>query len=177
MSVTIKVDRSRFEEAMKRLEAVLRDKAGMLGAIAARLEEITRRAFAQERSPEGQPWKPLSVPYARLRTGGGILNRSGRLQRSVRSGVRGDTAFVEATAPHAAAHQFGHVFPGRTIRAKGDKPLRFSFFDGSLNAVFARHAKVGPRRLPARPFLPSAETVEREAVAMIEKRIEKAIRG
>ena len=175
MSLTIKVDASRLQQTLSRLEAALRDRRGMLEAIAAWLRRTIDRSFAEQRSPEGKPWAPLSFPYARLKGRGRILERSGRLRRSVRVGIEGDTVFARSDVPYAAAHQFGYTFPARRLEAEPGKTLRF--FDAGLNTVFARHVQIPRRRLPSRPFLPSPETVEREATRIVEKRIISAVKG
>ena len=175
MSVTIKVDASRLQQTLSRLEAVLGDRRGMLEAIAAWLRRTIESSFAEQRSPEGKTWAPLSLPYARLKGGGRILERGGRLRRSLRVGIEGDTVFARSDVPYAAAHQFGHTFPARRVEAQPGKTLRF--FDARLNTVFARHVQIPRRRLPPRPFLPSPQTVQREAARIIEERIIRAVKG
>ena len=177
MSVTIRVDAGQLGRRFARLPGRLGESGPrrMLEAVAAWMESVARRSFDLEQSPEGRPWAPLSVSYRRRKGGGRILQRTGALRRAVRAGVEGNVAFVSVDVPYAAAHQFGHRFPAATVRPKRAKALRF--FAAGLNAVFARHVRVGERRLPARPFLPSPATVERESARIIAEQIAAALRG
>lgn len=107
-------------------------------AIAERLFFLTRSSFEREASPEGAAWQPLSLGYAlrksQLFKSQGILRRSGTLFRTIFRGVEDRFAFVStAPLPYAAIHQFGG------LAGRGRKS-----------------------RIPARPYLPTPETAERE---------------
>lgn len=142
-------------EAVKRqlglLGAVLRDRRGLLETIADWLRFISRQSFQRQGSPEGAPWAPLSLRYAFFKArrfrGQGILRRRGVLLRSLFSGVEGNRAFVSTTPlPYAAIHQFGGQ-AGRGRKA----------------------------RIPARPYLPSAALVEREATEIVKEHLLRAL--
>ena len=190
-AVRIKIDIKKVQQMLGRVQSALRDRRGLLTAIAEWMRLTVRRSFEQQRSPEGRPWRSLSQPYGRIKQGitGGSRGRgksargfggkkklqfTGVLFRSVRGGVTENVAFIGSNVLYAGVHQFGHTFPAMTITAKSSGPLRF--FDASLNAIYARRVQIGPRRVPARPFLPSLVTVEREAIKIVDEHLEDATR-
>lgn len=148
--VRIKIDVTQVKAMLGRTQAVLRDRRGLLNAIAEWMRLATRRAFEGERSPEGRRWKPLSPKYAEFKQRAvgrrPMLRFSGALFSSRRHGVTRNTAFLELNRIYAAVHQYGHQFKGR-------------------------------RRIPARPYLPSIRTVEREGAKIVEEHLEDAIKG
>ncbi len=189
-----------FTEALRELKLLggaLRDRAGILKAIAEWLRFVTRQSFEQQRSPEGIPWRTLRPQYGAgklaatgkramrvlARAGGEVfqfiggkkkLFRSGEMFRGITSGVQGSTAFVEVPAIYAAAHQFGHTYPAMTIRAKNAKALAIPT---ALGVILRKSAKIPARTLPARPFVPGQMMAEREGKRIIELHILEGLRG
>ena len=118
------------------------DKKKVNAALAESARESTLERFKQSKGPDGKRWK-TSIRAAR--TGGKTLIDSAQLRNSIRS-YSDDTGFAVGTnVKHAATHQFGE--PGRTIRAKKKKALRFQV-DGHW--VTKKKVRV---KIPARPFL------------------------
>lgn len=118
------------------------DKKKVNAALAESARESTLERFRQSKGPDGKRWK-TSIRAAR--TGGKTLIDSAQLRSSIRS-YSDDTGFAVGTnVKHAATHQFGE--PGRTIRAKKKKALRFQV-DGHW--VTKKKVRV---KIPARPFL------------------------
>ena len=102
-----------------------------------------KEGFRNQRAPDGTPWAPLKYP--RPRGGSTVLVDTGRLRNSGEARVSGETLALSATAPGAAAHQFGAV-----VRPKAAKALAIP--------VTREAARFGsPRRFPGPPlvYLPS----------------------
>ena len=105
---------------MIRLRLQLASALSLLATLAARLQhpgELLRPAVstvagAIERNfdEEGRPlpWLPL-VPATLRRKPAGlrILERTGRLRRSIQTRIEGDRLVASTDLPYAAAHQFG----------------------------------------------------------------------
>lgn len=120
----------------------------LLQALAARLSApgellvpavpLVASAIERNFDEEGRPvrWPPLTPATLRRKPAGlKILQRTGRLRRSIQTHLEGNVVIASTDLPYAAAHQFG------LSRAK---PREF------------------PRRLPARPFLVLTETDKQE---------------
>jgi phage virion morphogenesis protein len=126
----------------------LREKDG--GLVPAALKNIgqqlvksTRRRFDQQKSPSGQPWKPLNPEYARGKRGTKILQEQGMrggLLGSITYEVGPDSVTIGTNKVYAAAHQFGATILPRTADVL--------VFRMGGKVVFARKVTI-----PARPFL------------------------
>ncbi len=102
---------------------------------------LVARAIERNFDEEGRPlrWAPLAPDYARRkarRFGPGlrILQRSGRLRRSIVTRLEAGAIVASTNLPYAAAHQFG----------------------------VSRATPRGSRFLPARPFLVLTESDKQE---------------
>jgi phage gpG-like protein len=108
----------------------LRDVAPVLRDEARALDEMVRRAFAEDSAPDGTRWAPRETttarngkrarPRSRREGRAQLLERTGRLRASTSVRIDGTTIVIESSAPYAG---FLHV---------------------------------GTRYMPARPFLPLA---------------------
>lgn len=149
MAVQIKVDISDVERQF----GILREQMipALTEGIAEGLFLMSRESFEQQRSPEGVAWAPLSPQYALLKAklfpGKPILQRQGWLLRSLFRQAKGNVVTVGSHLPYAAIHQYG----GAAGRG-------------------------GKAQIPARPFLPSVETAEKEAVRLAEEILEDLLR-
>ena len=96
------------------------DKQGINAALAEGARESTLERFKQSKGPDGRRWK-TSIRAAQ--EGGKTLIQSAQLRNSIHA--KSDTSgFALGTnVKYAATHQFGE--PGRTIRARKKKALRF----------------------------------------------------
>lgn len=160
-----------FADLRRAIEQAAR--AGRGSAVADSLEamkkaslRLAQRSFEAGRSPRGTPWKPGQDGAS------GRLQRSGRLRSALRIEARPNgfalTARARATggAYYGGTHQYG-----RTIRAKGKKPMRWRSPDGRWHSAM----KV---RIPARPVMPRAgelppawaSELERAVVAVLEEK-------
>jgi phage gpG-like protein len=175
----------------------------LVPAILGWLQETIMHAFAQQASPEGVAWKPLSPGYAAVkgaktgrllarRVGKGgrpgaavslnrknILYLSGDLFRGFATtqapGIAIDANSVTAfsTLPYAAAHQYGSVNHIPEMRPK--KKNGVLAWPGPGGTIFARRVKAHNVIIPARPYLPSPEFAEREAARVVEETLQSAI--
>lgn len=125
---------------------------------------LAERGFDAGRSPRGASWKA-----GRSGTSG-RLKRSGNLRNSLRIESRPNGFALTARAAATSGSYYGgtHQY-GRTIRAKGKKPMRWRSPDGRWHSAM----KV---RIPARPIAPRsgdlppawAAEFERAVVAVLE---------
>lgn len=134
------------------------DKRSLNAALAETVRESTLERFRQSRDPSGQKWK-TSIRAAA--TGGRTLIASSQLRLSIKS-YSDETGFAVGTnVKHGATHQLGE--PGRTIRAKTKKGLRFQV---GGQWVTKKQVKV---KIPARPFLGLSEGDMQEIKATVEE--------
>lgn len=118
------------------------DKKNLNAALAEGVRESTLERFKQSKDPTGRRWK-TSIRAAT--EGGKTLVQSAQLRNSIKSKSDAKGFAVGTNVKHAATHQFGE--PGRTIRARRKKALRFQV---GGKWVSKKQVKVS---IPARPFL------------------------
>ena len=190
MGSRITYNGKQIDRLLKKLGGVIEDRQGLLLAVGNWLLKITRDTFGRQRDPAGIPWKALSQPYGQLKarglgkTGPGKfkkraqqkkkLQRTGALLRDVsKVEVTGKGVSVGSDLPYAAAHNFGATLHIPEIVAKPGQVFRF--FDGNLNAVFAKKIKAHTVVIPQRRFLPTPAEAEREAREIVEEHIQDQI--
>lgn len=134
------------------------DRRSINAALAEGVRESTLERFRQGRGPDGQRWK---ASKRAMQEGGRTLIQTAQLRNSIhaRSDASGFT--VGTNVKHAATHQFGE--PGRIIRARKKKALRFQIGD---KWVMAKQVKV---KIPARPFLGLSDEDMQEMKATVEE--------
>lgn len=123
-----------------------------------------RQGFEAERSPDGEAWEPLKPATVRQRKGDAhpILQRKGRLKKTISWKVTPDSVIVGTNLVYAAAHQFGATIN----RAAGAIKLHFRRISRGENKGQVRFAKANDKRakygmaaaahsirIPARPYL------------------------
>lgn len=133
------------------------DRKGLNAALAETARESTLERFRQSREPSGKKWR-TSIRAAA--TGGKTLIASTQLRTSIKSYSNEKGFAVGTNAKHAATHQFGE--PGRTIRAKTSKGLRFQV---GGRWVTKKQVKV---TIPARPYLGLSDGDMQEIKATVE---------
>jgi len=113
-------------------------------ALRARAIELAAQGWDARESPRGAPWRPAKGGLS------GSLSLTGRLRAALRVETRphGFALTDRAQAPGGQLYGGTHQY-GRTIRAKGLKPMRWRTPDGRWHSAW----KV---RVPARPILPRA---------------------
>lgn len=142
-NATIEIDDRRIKAALRRLAASGRDLTPAMRDIAGLLEASARRAFEQERSPDGKPWADLSDLTKRRRAATGhwpgqILQVTGRLIGSLASSYDATSAQAGTNLPQARTHQ-----------------------KGAKQGAYGRTRRGGPipwGDIPARPFLGPSDT-------------------
>ncbi|TYO91431.1 phage virion morphogenesis protein [Oceanicella actignis] len=131
--ITVTVDDEAVLTGLQRLSGRLDDMRPVMAEIGEALREASMEAFADQSSPEGAAWRPLSpVTIARRRgTAHRILQDSGVLRQSITRDVDGPRSVVVGSrVEYAATHQFGarKGAYGRTSRGApipwGDIPAR-----------------------------------------------------
>lgn len=133
------------------------DKKNLNAALGEGVRESTLERFKQSKGPDGKRWK-TSIRAAT--TGGKTLIDSAQLRNSIKVSSDASGFAVGTNVKHAATHQFGE--PGRTIRAKKSKGLRFRV---GGRWVTKKQVKVS---IPARPFLGLSEDDMQEIKATVE---------
>ena len=138
------------------------DKKSINAALAEGVRESTLERFKKSRDPSGKRWK-TSI---RAETEGGkTLIQSAQLRNSIKSKSDATGFAVGTNVKHAATHQFGE--PGRTIRARRKKALRFQV---GGKWVSKKQVRI---RIPARPFLGLSDDDMQEIKATVEDFIGK----
>ena len=127
------------------------DKQGINAALAEGARESTLERFKQSKGPDGRRWK-TSIQSAQLRNS--IHAKSDTSGFALGTNVK-----------YAATHQFGE--PGRTIRARKKKALRFQV---GGKWVTKKQVRI---TIPARPFLGLSEDDMQEMKATVEEFIQK----
>lgn len=118
------------------------DRRSIHAALAEVVRDSTLERFRQGKDPEGRRWK-TSIRAAN--EGGRTLIKSAQLRNSIHARSDASGFAVGTNVKHAATHQFGE--PGRTIRARRKKALRFR-----INGHWVSKKQVRIQ-IPARPFL------------------------
>lgn len=133
------------------------DKKNLNAALAETVRESTLDRFRQSRSPKGKKWE---TSVRATSTGGKTLIDTSQLRNSIKSYYDEKGFAVGTNIKHAATHQFGE--PGRTIRAKNKKALRFQV---GGQWIMRKRVKV---KIPARPFLGLSSEDMEEIKATVE---------
>ena len=134
------------------------DKKNLNAALAEAARESTLERFRQSRDPSGKRWK-TSIRAATV--GGRTLIDTAQLRNSIKSYYDEKGFAVGTNVKHGSTHQFGE--PGRTIRAKTTRGLRFQV---GGQWVTKKQVKV---KIPARPFLGLSKEDMREIKATVEE--------
>lgn len=146
---------------LERFEA---EKPRILREIGMSLLVNIRQGFEAERSPDGEAWEPLKPATVRQRKGDAhpILQRKGRLKKSITIKVNPDSVVVGTSLAYAPVHQFGAAIN----RAAGAVKLHFRRIGRGPDKGQVRFARASDKRakfgmaaaahtirIPARPYL------------------------
>ncbi|WP_316154728.1 phage virion morphogenesis protein [Cupriavidus sp. BIC8F] len=179
--IEIAVDFKNVDEALGRLAGFSRSKRPLMRAIVGIMADAVEENFAQEGRPQ---WLGLAPATRKHRSGGKILQDSGRLAASIVSRADGESAVVGTNIRYAAIHQFGGEITraahsgwvrlrtdarGNLIRqGKEGRAARLAVFakDSHKRARTVRYTSGGSKvKIPARPFLAltqvDADNIER----------------
>ena len=154
-SIRLEGDVRRLMARMKQFSEL--DKRQVTASMAEAMRTSTLDRFRNEKAPNGQRWK-RSIRAST--EGGKTLTNTARMKNSIHSQSDASGFAVGTNAKHAATHQFGE--PGRTIRARRKKVLRFQY-----NGKWVSKKQVCVK-IPARPFLGLSDEDMQEMKATVE---------
>ena len=160
---TLTIDDAEVSGALDGLLAALGDLTPVFKNIGEHVQATTIDRFAEQKSPEGVPWKPLLPIYAATKKGPGILRETGQMAQIVYQ-VAEDMLQVGTNAIYAAVHQFG-----ATIRPKEKKALAFML--GGQQVI------VSKVEIPARPFLGLTADDQLEISGLVEDYLDASSGG
>lgn len=133
------------------------DRRGINAALAEGVRESTLERFRQGKGPDGRRWR-ASIRV--VQGGGQTLVDTAQLRNSIHTRSDASGFAVGTNVKYAATHQFGE--PGRTIRARRKKCLRFQVGGRWISKKKVRVT------IPARPFLGLSEEDMQEMRATVE---------
>lgn len=134
------------------------DRRSINAALAEAVRTSTLERFQQGKGPDGKRWRSS---IRADREGGRTLVQTAQLRNSIHSRSDASGFAVGTNVRHAATHQFGE--PGRTIRARRKKALRFQ-----VNGRWISKKQVRVT-IPARPFLGLSDEDMQELKATVEE--------
>lgn len=158
----IKYDITDFERGLGELISRIEHRQPLMREMAAAMHDAVEENFAQQGRPAWAGWSPR---YAKKRTGGKILQKSGRLAASISEYSDNDSATVGTNVVYARIHQEGGTIniPARSQRAYYKKNA-----DGRIGNRFVKKSESDSSRwntmgeykitMPARPFLHLTES-------------------
>ncbi|MCD7948309.1 MAG: phage virion morphogenesis protein [Oscillospiraceae bacterium] len=139
-SISLEGDAQRMRRKMQRIADL--DKKKLNRLLAEDTRDATLERFKTGKGPDGKTWK---TSIRASSEGGKTLVKTAQLRNSIQSSSDKSGFAVGTNVKHAATHQFGE--PGRTIRAKKAKSLRFQT---GGNWVSKKEVRI---KIPARPYL------------------------
>lgn len=138
------------------------DRRRLMAGLAAAGESAARgRVTAGGPDPDGRPWRPRHPLSTSRRP---LLNREGGLHDSIEADSSESAARWGTNLVYARIHQLGGVVLPRRRKV-------LAFLRGE-NPIFARRAVI-----PARPFLGWGAAERREAAAVVERWLARALPG
>ncbi|WP_410499697.1 phage virion morphogenesis protein [Chitinibacter sp. S2-10] len=158
--IQIEIDTSRLETLFDRLARAAASPAPLMRNIADIMLDAVEENFAQEGRPRWQGLKPPG------RSGGKILQNSGRLAAGITPSSDANSAKVGTNVKYAAIHQFGGQTRPHLIVARNAKALKFG-------NRYAKSVKHPGSKIPARPFL----VLQPDDEAEIEFTVSEYLRG
>lgn len=154
MDINLSVDDSAFKKYLDKLE----ERGSNLGPLLAKVGEIAFEAVQENFDEQGRPkWVSLKSETIKEREKlgytGPILQRTGKLKRSITKKITSDSAIIGTNLEYAAIQHFGG-----TIRHPGGTKYGF-YKDGTVgwkkkdNPKFIGKTKPHSITIPARPFI------------------------
>ncbi|KNC89906.1 phage virion morphogenesis protein [Trabulsiella odontotermitis] len=163
MSYTITYDIGDFERSLGELIKRLEHREPLMREMAAAMGDAVEENFAREGRPAWMGWSPS---YARKRSGGKILQKSGRLAKSITQVSSNDMAMVGTNVKYARIHQEGGeiniasrsqqaYYRHNTNDYKKIGGIVGNRFVKKSRSNFSRWHTIGAYKIkmPARPFL------------------------
>lgn len=157
MSYTITYDIGDFERSLGELINRFEHREPLMREMAAAMGDAVEENFARQGRPDWLGWSPA---YARTRKGGKILQRSGRLAKSITQYSTSDEATVGTNVKYARIHQEGGEI---SIAPRSQRAYYRQNKDGSVGNRFVKKSRSNfsqwhtmgayKIKMPARPFL------------------------
>jgi phage virion morphogenesis protein len=138
MDVKWQLKANAVEAKLAKLQLGGAERGRALDALGNALANRIRLGFRIGQSPYGAAWKPINPAFR----SGQPLRDTGRLQRSIKHAVQGDSVLVGTNVRYAATHQFG-----AQIKPKNAARLAIPMKGGGL--IMSKGVTI-----PARPFMP-----------------------
>lgn len=145
----------------------------------------TEKRFQTQTKPNGEQWSALSPSYQRRKrkNASKILTLEGFLSQNLRYQVTTDELLIGSNAPYAAHHQFGAEWEVaarsqqvyfRQHAKTGEVGNRFV---NKMKSNFSQWVSIGAFkiRIPARPFLGTSDSDDRELVRIAQDYLRKAL--
>ncbi|MEQ9868592.1 phage virion morphogenesis protein [Pectobacterium odoriferum] len=158
----IKYDITDFERGLGELISRIEHRQPLMREIAAAMHDAVEENFSQQGRPAWAGWSPR---YAKQRQGGKILQKRGRLAKSISEYSDNDSATVGTNVVYARIHQEGGTI---NIPARSQRAYYKQSKDGSVGNRFVKKSKsnfsqwntMGEYKItiPARPFLHLTES-------------------
>lgn len=143
--ITVGLERDGLDSLLERVAGLGTDTAGLMADIAGILEDGVQENFQQEGRPS---WAGLAPSTLLGRSAGGkILQRSGKLARSITSASDTHAAQVGSNLLYAAIHHFGGKTKPHIIRPRDKQALAWP---GGRHPV--REVQHPGSLIPARPI-------------------------
>ncbi len=109
VKIKIDVDDSQVRSMLKRLARRMTDMRPVMAEIGEIVVESIQRNFEEQRSPDGAPWKPLTLEtLKRKRHPDRILYETGTLFRSIHPEPRSRSVSIGTNIIYGAVHQLGY---------------------------------------------------------------------
>lgn len=152
MSVPFITIKSRdVEQYINEIQQRLKNPGEVMKGVGLELAEITHEAFDEKRSPDGTPWKPLSMVTLHMR---GLRKSKGR---QFTKGGRLLKSYLNGSSDDRQLYQSGSLL--RTVRSESNSHQAVLMVGPHISQVgihqfggmAGRNRKV---RIPARPFMP-----------------------
>lgn len=140
--IETKVEHAGATAALEKVAQAVTNRAPLMKNIAGIMADAVEENFAQQGRPK---WAGLKNPGPR-RSGGKILQDSGRLASSITPSSDNDSAVVGTNIKYAAIHQFGGQTRAHLIKPKNKKALAFG-------GKVVKQVNHPGSKIPARPFL------------------------
>ncbi len=109
VKIKIDVDDSQVRDMLKRLARRMTDMRPVMAEIGEIVVESIQRNFDEQRSPDGAPWKPLTLEtLKRKRHPDRILYETGTLFRSIHPEPGRRSVSIGTNIIYGAVHQLGY---------------------------------------------------------------------
>lgn len=162
---TVKISTAEVQDQLNLLQSRLVDMTPVMRLIGEIVVEQVDRAFETGTSPSGVKWKPSKRV---LKSGGQTLVNSSVLRNSFSTKASSTQVTVGTNVPYAAIHQFGGTIRRKSRtqvnahKKSGRFMTRAQAARGKSNAIRISFATIGEgsTTMPARPYLPDAQSVD-----------------